>query len=73
MCLFVYKSHVRTIWEVKFAPQGYFFGSCSADKTAILWSTAEEKCHRIFVGHTQDVNTVDFTQNMNILITSSDD
>lgn len=55
ICLHVYKAHLSTIWNVKFARQGYLFGSCSADRTAMLWTTNKPTVVKIFIGHKKDV------------------
>ncbi len=32
-CLVIYKGHMFPVWEVKFAPHGFYFASCGHDKT----------------------------------------
>lgn len=37
-CLVVYHGHTFPVWDVKFAPLGHYFASCSNDRTAKLWN-----------------------------------
>jgi len=34
---------------------GYLFGSCSADRTAMLWTTNKPNVVKILIGHKKDV------------------
>lgn len=56
---------MRSVWQVKFANQGYYFVSCGHDKTLRLWTTEHWQCVRIFVGHLSDVDCVAFHPNSN--------
>lgn len=38
------------------SPLGYYFVSCSHDRTARLWSTEQVTPLRIFAGHSSDVD-----------------
>lgn len=44
------------VWDVKFAPIGYYFATSSHDKTARLWATDQYQPLRIFGGHFSDVD-----------------
>lgn len=55
-CLVVYKGHMYPVWDVKFAPIGYYFATSSHDKTARLWATDQYIPLRIFGGHFSDVD-----------------
>ena len=37
-CMVVYHSHQFPVWDVKFAPLGHYFASCSNDRTACIWN-----------------------------------
>lgn len=51
-----YKGHCFPVWNVKFSPLGYYFASCSHDRTARLWATDNSNPLRYFVGHFSDVD-----------------
>lgn len=55
-CLVVYKGHMYPVWDVKFAPVGYYFATSSHDRTARLWTTDNYQPLRIFSGHFSDVD-----------------
>lgn len=40
--------HVGTVWDVQWAPTGYYFLTGGADKLAILWKTDVPAPQRIF-------------------------
>ena len=51
-----YKGHCFPVWDVKFSPHGYYFASCSHDRTARLWATDSYQPLRVFAGHISDVD-----------------
>ena len=51
-----YKGHCFPVWDVKFSPLGYYFASCSHDRSARLWATDNYNPLRYFVGHFSDVD-----------------
>jgi transcription initiation factor TFIID subunit 5 len=54
-----YRGHRLPVWNVKWAPQGFYFATASADKTARLWSTERVNPLRIYAGHLSDVDVSD--------------
>ena len=56
--LVCYKGHNYPVWGVDFSPLGYYFATCSHDKTARLWSTNHILPLRIFAGHLSDVDVL---------------
>ena len=72
----VYMAHQAPVWDVRFAPLGSYFVSCSADRSAKLWLLKNAKPLRIFVsqgGHLADVDAVEFHPNMHYVATGSSD
>lgn len=59
------------VWDVRFCPQGHYFVSCSADRTARLWSTPQIAPLRIFAGHDSDVETVAWHPNTAYIFTGA--
>jgi WD40 repeat protein len=49
------------VWDVRFAPHGYYFATAGHDKTARLWATDQHQPLRIFAGHFSDVDVSHFT------------
>lgn len=37
-----------TVWDIEFAPTGYYFATGGADGLAIIWKTDEPSPQRIF-------------------------
>jgi WD40 repeat protein len=60
-CLVCYKGHIFPVWDVRFAPHGYYFATAGHDKTARLWATDQHQPLRIFAGHFSDVDVRHFT------------
>ena len=69
----VYRGNISTIWDVKFAPKGYFFACGSSDCTAKLYVTDKITPIRIFLGHTSDVTLIEFLNNNMQIATSGFD
>ena len=72
----VYNGHLGPVWDLKFAPLGSYFASCSGDKTAKLWILKNGSPLRIFAsqgGHLNDVEVVEFHPNMHYVATGSSD
>ncbi|TMW57565.1 hypothetical protein Poli38472_003490 [Pythium oligandrum] len=70
----IYRSHEGyPVWDVRFGRYGYYFASCSMDRTARLWSTDHMTPLRIFAGHLSDVDCVEFHPNQNYIATGSSD
>ena len=73
ICLAKYKAHLRTIWNLKLAPKGYYFVSASSDADIFLWSTNNYKPLKSFIGHSQELTCLEFSKNMIYLVTASYD
>lgn len=74
--LAVYRGHapMATVWDVAFAPSGYYFASCGSDATARIWTTDREVPVRLLTGHTSaDVSCVSWHPNCNYLVTGCND
>ena len=72
----VYYAHSAPVWDIKFAPLGSYFASCSADRTTKLWILKNHQPLRIFAcngGHLNDVETLEFHPNMHYIATGSSD
>lgn len=70
----IYRSHEGyPVWNVRFSRYGYYFASCSMDRTARLWSTDHMTPLRVFAGHLSDVDCIEFHPNQNYLATGSSD
>lgn len=72
-CMVVYHSHQFPVWDVKFAPLGYYFASCSNDRTACIWNQRYHSPLRILAGHIGDVEVLEFHPNMHYVATGSSD
>jgi len=71
--MLVYHSHQFPVWDVKFAPLGHYFASCSNDRTACIWNMRVHTPLRILAGHIADVEVVEFHPNMHYVATASSD
>lgn len=73
--LVCYKGHApgEPVWHVAFNPSGYYFVSCSRDRTARVWATNSVVPARVLVGHAADVTTAAFHPNGAYLATGSAD
>nr|CCA25505.1 transcription initiation factor TFIID subunit putati [Albugo laibachii Nc14] len=70
----VYRSHSGyPVWDVEYGHFGYYFASCSMDRTARLWSTDHITPLRIYAGHLSDVECVRFHPNHHYIATGSSD
>ena len=72
----IYQGHNQPGWDLKFAPLGSYFASCSADRTANLWILKNNQPLRIFAGqggHLSDVEAIEFHPNMHYVATGSSD
>ncbi|CCI43782.1 unnamed protein product [Albugo candida] len=70
----VYRSHSGyPVWDVEYGHYGYYFASCSMDRTARLWSTDHITPLRIYAGHLSDVDCVRFHPNHHYIATGSSD
>lgn len=67
----MFKGHIRTVWDVKLSPQGFYFVSGGADSLIFLWSTNKNAPLMSFTGHDSDVTMVDFTKNLNYICSAS--
>ena len=73
--LVCYKGHApgEPVWHVASNPGGYYFVSCSRDRTARVWATNSVVPARVLVGHAADVTTAAFHPNGAYLATGSAD
>ncbi len=71
--LLIYRGHTHPIFDVSFAPVGFYFATASADHTARMWATNSIAPVRLFVGHSAEVEHVRFHPNCNYLFTGSAD
>ena len=69
--LVVYRSHSAPVWDVRFSPHGHYFATCSADRTARLWTTSHIAPHRLLVGHDADVDCLAWHPNSAYLFTAA--
>ena len=67
-CIVSYKGHTQPVWDVKFSPLGHYFVTASHDQTARLWATDHIYPLRIFAGHINDVDCVEFHPNSNYVL-----
>lgn len=72
-CLVAYQGHGYPVWDVAWAPTGYYFATASHDRTARLWATEYSYPLRIFAGHLSDVTSLAWHPNCNYLATGSVD
>ena len=67
------RGHVFPVWDVAAAPEGQYFASASADRTARVWVTERAQALRLLAGHHSDVSTVLWHPNGDLLASGSDD
>jgi WD40 repeat protein len=70
-CIANYRSHLKTIWSVRWAETGLYFLSASADCSARLWRTDTHHTLRIYAEHTRDVTLAVFLRNNEYILTAS--
>ena len=70
-CLAVYKGHIKTIWSLSLCPKGYCFASGGADSLVFLWLTNKNSPLMSFNQHQKDITHIEFTENLNYIVTSS--
>ncbi len=63
--------HTGTVWDVTWAPTGYYFLSGGADSLAILWKTDVPAPQRIFEHH-GEVSKVNFLKNPDFACTAGE-
>jgi WD40 repeat protein len=56
---------------VKISPKGFYFASGGADSMIFLWSTNKNAPLASYSEHTEDVTHVDFTDNLNYIVSAS--
>lgn len=66
-----YYGHMETVWDIKWAPNGYYFVSGGADKVAIVWRTDYPSPQRMF-DHKGEIYKVDFLKNNDFIITAGE-
>lgn len=67
------QQHMFPIWDVAFAPFGYFFATGGADTTCQVFTTDRKYPVRIMVGHQSDVDCVCWHPNCTLIATGSSD
>ena len=74
-CVSCFKGHAigEPLWDISWSPAGRYFATAGHDKIALMWSPAERKPVRVFVGHQADVNCLCFHPNGSYLVTASED
>ena len=72
-CLVRYHAHASPAWQVCFSPIGSYFATCGYDRSARLFTVANQQPVRLFVGHMSDVRCCAFHPNASLLATGSDD
>lgn len=73
-CVRVYsEGHTGPIWSIDVSSLGLHFATGSRDTTAQLWDVEIKNPLRIFAGHTQDVDCIEFHPNCKYLATGSSD
>ena len=72
-CLSLFTAHLKTVWSVKLCPKGFQFVSGGADSMIFLWSTNKNAPLASFSDPQKDsdVTHVDFTDNLNFIISAS--
>ncbi len=60
-------------WDVKFSPIGYYFATANMDGSAFMYSVDREAPIRIMLGHTSDVTSIAWNENVNYFLTGSED
>lgn len=74
-CVSCFKGHAigEPLWDIAWSPAGQYFATAGHDKTALMWSPAQRKPVRVFVGHQADVSCLCFHPNGSYLVTASED
>ncbi|GMG50044.1 unnamed protein product [Ambrosiozyma monospora] len=67
------RGHSHIVSDVALTPDGAFALSASWDKTLRLWRLETGECAKRFVGHTSDVLSVSFSQNVRQIVSASRD
>lgn len=69
-----YKGHKDGVWEVSVARPGQpIIGTASADHTACVWSTDNNRCLLQYHGHNGSVNSIRFHPMKDLVLTASGD
>jgi len=69
----VYYAHQFPVWDLKFAPLGYYFASASNDRMAAVWNQKIHTPVRLLSGHMSDVFALEWHPNMQYVATGSQD
>lgn len=68
-----YKSHLKAVWSVTFSQKGFYFASGGSDSVIFIWSTNDSVPVMCLTGHKSDVTKLEFTENLNYLLSVSRD
>jgi transcription initiation factor TFIID subunit 5 len=63
----------RALWDVKFAPHGFYFATAGQDHACRLWNCETGHELRSFEAHLSDISCVDWHPNVHYLASGSDD
>lgn len=69
--LVVQNGHSYHVNQAIFSPNGNYVASCSSDNTIILWDATSGKQIRTFTGHKDEVRSICFSNDGNLLYSAS--
>ena len=71
VCLYSVHDHFKCVLSLKMSPKGDLFASAGSEQIIYLWSEHSTKRLMSFSGHLNDINQLEFTQNMNYLVSTA--
>ena len=71
VCLYSVHDHFKCVFSLKMSPKGDLFASGGSEQIIYLWSEHSTKRLMSFSGHLNDINQLEFTQNMNYLVSTA--